>query len=151
MAAKGRGSEGADGREMEAMPVSQHLYSDLFIAGMPVPLFRKQIQLCHPKFQEFDSLCIYYIWLYKATDPPWKHWKGHQTLLFYAIICFHLFTVITEAINMKSVNISTVTLQYGSPFSHGSTAALWTPFNGCQMENVQRKIILFTANTWDFK
>lgn len=127
------------------------LYFNLFIAGIPAPLFRKQIQLHSLQFQEFNSLCIYYMWIYKAKDPPRKHWKGHQTWLLCAIICFHLFSVITEDIHFKSVNISTITSQRGSPFSYGWAAALWIPFNLCQTENVQRKIILFTANTWDFK
>lgn len=40
-AAKDQGSERPEEREIQAMPVSQALYSDLFTAGVPVRLFRK--------------------------------------------------------------------------------------------------------------
>lgn len=65
--------------------------------------------------------------------------KRSSNITLVDIICFHLSSVNTEYTHMKSANTSTLTLQCGSPFSRGSTATLWTPFNGCQTEKMFRE------------
>lgn len=65
--------------------------------------------------------------------------KRSSNTTLVGIICFHLSSVNIEYTHTKSANISTITLQCGSPFSRSSTATLWTPFNGCQSEKMFRE------------
>lgn len=125
--------------------------SPVFTAGVPAQLFRKQAQLQYPKFRNLTHSVFNACGFIKpqihheSTEKIIKHHSGIENN------CFHGSSTSTENTELQSAHISTVTLQSSSSFSHSSTATSWTRFSGCQTENVQRKIILFTANTWDFK